>query len=66
MGNNNCSDCAEKTVEGRAYVDPETGYLCVDLSKQDYPTDQDILVPYVCTTCGDTTWKTKSKTEKDN
>ena len=45
--------------------DEETHLLCVDLTRQDYPTDKDILVPYVCTTCGETTWKTKSKTEKD-
>ncbi len=65
MKNNNCSDCSCKTVEGRAYIDKETGLLCVDLTKQDYETDKDILVPYVCTTCGETTWKTKSPTEKE-
>jgi len=42
-----------------AFIDKDTGLLCVDLEKQDYPTDKDILVPYVCTTCGETTWKTK-------
>ena len=64
MKNNNCSDCSEKTVEGRAVIDKETGLLCVDLNCQDYETDKDILVPYVCTTCGETTWKTKSTTEQ--
>ena len=63
MKNNNCSDCSEKTVEGRAVIDKETGLLCVDLNCQDYKTDKDILIPYVCTTCGETTWKTKSPTE---
>ncbi len=66
MKNNNCSDCAHKTVEGRAIIDPETGLLCVDLKRQDYPTDKDILVPYVCTTCGEVSFKTKSKTEKNS
>lgn len=32
MKNNNCSDCSEKTVEGRAVIDKETGLLCVDLN----------------------------------
>jgi len=66
MKNCNCSDCDEKSIEGRAFIDKETGILCVDLTRQDYPVDKDILVPYVCTTCGETTWKTKSKTEKDS
>ena len=66
MKNCNCKDCEEKTVEGRAFIEKETGLLCVDLTKQDYPTNKDILVPYVCTTCGETTWKVKSKTEKDS
>jgi len=66
MKNNNCSDCSEKSVEGRAYIDKETGLLCVDLTNNKMPeTDKDILVPYVCTTCGETTWKTKSKVEED-
>ena len=65
MKNNNCSDCDEKSVEGRAFIDKETGLLCVDLTQQNYPTNKDILVPYVCTTCGETTWKTKSKNEKN-
>lgn len=66
MKNNNCSDCEEKTVEGRAYFDKDTGYLCLDLTRQDYPTNQDILVPYVCTTCGEVSWKAKSNIEKDS
>ncbi len=66
MKNCNCSDCDEKTVEGRAFIDQETGLLCIDLKRQDYPNENDLLVPYVCTTCGETTWKTKSKTEKDS
>ncbi len=66
MKNNNCSDCSSKTTEGRAIIDKDTGLLCIDLSRHDYPTDKDILVPYVCTSCGETTWKTKSKTEKES
>lgn len=66
MKNNNCCDCKEKTIEGRAYLDEATGLICVDLNRHDYPTDKtkDILVPYVCTTCGETTWKVKSQDEK--
>ena len=35
MKNNNCSDCSEKTVEGRAVIDKETGIIInrIDLSK---------------------------------
>ena len=55
MKNNNCQDCQEKSVEGRAYIDPETGLLCVDLTSTECPEGKDILVPYVCTTCGETT-----------
>lgn len=67
MKNNNCQDCQEKSVEGRAFIDQETGLLCVSLTKSNvYPDDKDVLVPYVCTTCGETTWKTKSATEKNN
>ncbi len=67
MKNNNCQDCQEKSVEGRAFIDKETGLLCVDLNSQNsYPCDKDVLVPYVCTTCGETTWKTKSTTEKND
>ena len=51
---------------GRAYFDKDTGYLCLDLTRQDYPTNQDILVPYVCTTCGEVSWKAKSNIEKDS
>ncbi len=65
MKNNNCQDCQEKSVEGRAYIDKETGLLCVDLTcPNEYPEGRDVLVPYVCTTCGETTWKTKSTTEE--
>lgn len=66
MKNNNCCDCKEKTTEGRAYFDSETGLLCVDLERHDYPLDhsKDLLVPYICTSCGETTWKTKSQDEK--
>ena len=64
MKNNNCQDCQEKSVEGRAYIDKETGLLCVLLTKANtYPEGKDVLVPYVCITCGETTWKTKSTTE---
>ena len=64
MKNNNCQDCQEKSVEGRAYIDSETGILCVDLTSTECPEGKDVLVPYICTTCGETTWKTKSATEE--
>lgn len=65
MENNNCSKCDETTVEGRAFVDPETKMIYVDLKATDIPEQLDILVPYVCTTCGATTWKVKSKMEDE-
>ena len=37
MKNNNCCDCKEKTIEGRAYLDEATGLICVDLNRHDYP-----------------------------
>ncbi len=54
-----CNKCAEKTVQGRAYIDSNTGLLCVSLEeKYEKPNDLKVLVPYVCTNCGTTTWKT--------
>ena len=66
MKNNNCGDCQEKSVEGVAFIDKETGFLCVSLNKDVIKCQHDLLVPYVCTTCGETTWKTKSCNEKEN
>lgn len=54
-----CSKCKETTVQGRAYFDPDTNLLCVSLEeKYDKPTNLNVLVPFVCTTCGTTEWKT--------
>lgn len=59
MKNNGCSKCQETTVQGKAYLDPETNLLCVSLEeKYDKPEGLKVLVPFICTNCGTTTWKT--------
>ena len=59
LKNKGCSKCDETSVQGRAYIDEETGLFCVSLEeKYDKPEGKKDLVPYVCTTCGETTWKT--------
>ena len=59
MKNNGCSKCAKTTYQERAYIDEESGLLCVALEeKYDKPKGLKVLVPFVCTTCGTTTWKT--------
>ena len=59
MKNNGCSKCQETTVQGKAYIDPENNLLCVSLEeKYDKPEGLKVLVPFICTNCGTTTWKT--------
>lgn len=59
MKNNGCSKCAMTTLQGKAYIDEATGLLCVSLEeKYDKPEGLKVLVPFVCTNCGTTTWKT--------
>ena len=54
-----CSKCEETTVQGRAYIDEESGLLCVSLEeKYEKPKRLKVLVPFVCTTCGTTERKT--------
>ena len=65
MKKTGCSKCEETTVQGRAYIDENTGLLCVSLEeKYEKPQGLKVLVPFVCTTCGTTEWKT-SDTEED-
>ena len=53
MKNNGCSKCNETTRQGKAYIDQETGLLCVSLEeKYDKPEGLKVLVPFVCTNCG--------------
>ena len=60
-----CSKCEETTVQGRAYIDENTGLLCVSLEeKYEKPQGLKVLVACVCTTCGTTEWKTID-TEED-
>lgn len=59
-----CSKCEKTTVQGRAYIDENTGLLCVSLEeKYEKPNGLKVLVPFVCTNCGTTTWKTIDKEE---
>ena len=58
MKNANC-DCCKDAKFGIAYIDEESGILCVSLEeKYDKPKEKKVLVPFICTTCGETTWKT--------
>ena len=61
-----CSKCSETTLQGRAYIDTETGLLCVSLEeKYDKPEGLKVLVPFVCTNCGTTEWKTIDSLEDE-
>ena len=61
-----CNKCAETTIQGRAYIDENTGLLCVSLEeKYDKPEGLKVLVPFVCTNCGTTEWKTIDSLENE-
>lgn len=61
-----CSKCAETTVQGKAYIDEKTGLLCVSLEeKYEKPLGLKVLVPFVCTNCGTTEWKTIDSLENE-
>lgn len=54
-----CNNCDKKAEQGRAYIDPDSGMLCVSLEdKYEKPKGKKVLVPFVCTDCGKTEWKT--------
>lgn len=61
-----CSKCAETTVQGRAYIDEETKLLCVSIEeKYEKPNGLKVLVPFICTNCGTTEWKTIDPLENE-
>ncbi len=61
-----CNKCEETTVQGRAYIDEKTGLVCVSLEeKYEKPKGLKVLVPFVCTTCGTTKWKTIDTSENE-
>lgn len=65
MKNKNCGDCKD-SKQGKAYIDSETGLLCVKIEeKYDKPVDKITLVPFVCTTCGTVNWKCIAPNEKN-
>ena len=54
-----CNKCEETQIQGRCYIDKDTGLLCVTLEQKiDLPKGKKILVPQICTTCGTTEWIT--------
>ena len=56
---NGCNSCSTKEEQARTYIDKETGLLCAELSeKYDKPKGTLVLVPFICTECGTTKWKT--------
>ncbi len=62
-----CSKCNETSLQGRCFIDEETGLLCVNLQKKiDLPKHKNVLVPKVCLNCGTTEWTTICTDEIDN
>lgn len=54
-----CDKCSTKEEQARLYIDKDTGLLCATLDeKYEKPIGTLILVPFICTSCGTTTWKT--------
>ena len=54
-----CNDCSNQSEQGKAYIDSKTGLLCATIcEKYDKPKNTLVIVPYICTTCGTTSWKT--------
>lgn len=54
-----CNKCEDSMLQGRAYIDEESGLLCVRIEeKYEKPKGQKVLVPFICTNCGETVWKT--------
>lgn len=61
-----CNKCALTTVQGRAYIDEKTHLLCVDIvEKYEKPKGLKVLVPFICTNCGTTEWKTIDSDEDE-
>ena len=62
-----CSKCNEKEIQGRTYIDEETGLLCVHLEEKiDFPKGKKILVPKICPICGTTEWTTIDTCEDED
>ena len=65
MKNKNCGDCKD-SKQGKAYIDEETGLLCVKIEeKYEKPQGKKTLVPYICTKCGTVNWKCFDPDEKE-
>lgn len=53
-------------MQGKCYIDEESGMLCVTLEKKiELPKNKKVLVPQICTECGTTEWITIDTTEKN-
>ena len=62
-----CNKCQETQIQGRCYIDADSGMLCVTLEKKiDLPKGKKVLVPQICTTCGTTEWITIDTDENKN
>ena len=65
MKNKDCGDCKD-SKQGKAYIDSETGLLCVEIAeKYEKPQNKKTLVPFICTTCGTVNWKCIDPNEKN-
>jgi len=54
-----CNSCEDKAQQGKLYIDKESGLLCAEIcEKYEKPEGTLVVVPFICVTCGTTTWKT--------
>lgn len=62
-----CSKCNESQIQGKTYIDPESGMLCVTLEEKiELPKGKKVLVPQICTVCGTTEWITIDNEDSEN
>lgn len=55
--NKNCGNCKD-SKQGKLYYDKNSDLFCIELlEKYDKPQNKNVLVPFVCTTCGTVNFK---------
>ena len=57
-GKKGCGDCSNESRQARTYIDDYTGVLCAEICEKYEKPDSLVIVPFICTSCGTTTWKT--------
>ncbi len=58
MKNPGCSNCDNNSELGFAYIDHQSGLLCITFEEKILPKGVKVLRPSICKTCGTTEWKT--------